>query len=722
MEEIIQVQDQHYIIATAPRLHERVRVLKHGDTFAVFDAYGDILPIGHGEQGIYHEGTRFLSRLEFRLQDRRPFLLSSTVKEQVPVLVANLTNPDIFAGETLALQRNTLHAMRTTFLWDGACYEQLRIRNYAQTPVDVRLSFSFDADFVDIFEVRGFAREKRGRLLPPTADPGGIILSYEGLDRETRRLRVQWSPTPTSLELQTLRFHRTLPPKGEEAFNLIFSFEKASSTPPRFTFRQALDFSQAEMRSLRSPDTRVTASNENFDDGLVRASMDLYMMITRTPRGLYPYAGIPWFSTVFGRDGIITALEYLWIKPELARGVLTYLAATQATEVVPEVDAEPGKILHEARKGELAALGEIPFGRYYGSVDSTPLFIILAGAYFERTGDRAFAAEIWPSVQRALAWMDHYGDSDRDGFVEYQQRSSKGLVNHGWKDSHDSIFHADGALAEGPIALCEVQAYVYGAKRRAADLAEALGHERDAAELRAQAKALQTRFEEAFWCEDLSMYALALDGKKQPCRVRTSNAGHALFTGIACLERARRTAETLMSETFFSGWGIRTVATSEARYNPMAYHNGSVWPHDNALIGAGLAQYSGLKPMLMRVMSGLFDASSFTELQRLPELFCGFRRQPGEGPTLYPVACSPQAWSSGSMFLLLQACLGLAVDAPNGQVRFLRPALPEWLGELIVRGLVVGKGQIDLDIRRHPRDVEINVVGRKGEVELTIVK
>jgi glycogen debranching enzyme len=445
------------------------------------------------------------------------------------------------------------------------------------------------------------------------------------------------------------------------------------------------------------------------------------MMTTATRAGPFPYAGVPWFSTAFGRDGILTSYECLWLAPHMARGVLSYLAATQADALVPLQDAEPGKILHETRDGEMAALGEIPFGRYYGSVDATPLFVWLAGAYYERTADLAFIQTIWSNVERALAWIEHYGDRDGDGFVEYLRQSPKGLVQQGWKDSSDSIFHGDGALAEGPIALCEVQGYVFAAKQKAAILAEALGRHDLANSLRKQAEDLQTRFEEKFWCEELSTYALALDGKKRPCRVVSSNPGHCLLTGIAIPPHAKRTALTLLAQESYSGWGIRTLASTEVRYNPMSYHNGSVWPHDNALIAAGLARY-GLKEGVIRIMSGLFDASLFIDLHRLPELFCGFPRRPGEGPTLYPVACSPQAWSAASVYMLLQASLGLSIDAERSLLCFSYPQLPPFLSEVHIQRLPVGSASVDLALLRHGQDVGINVLRREGQVQIHMVK
>jgi glycogen debranching enzyme len=478
----------------------------------------------------------------------------------------------------------------------------------------------------------------------------------------------------------------------------------------------------AALERTRAREPQIFADNEQFNDWLNRSLADLHMMRTETHYGPYPYAGVPWFSTVFGRDGIITALQSLWFDPSLARGVLAYLAANQADAEKPEQDAQPGKVLHEFRDDEMSILGEVPFRRYYGSIDATPLFIMLAGAYYKRTGDRAFVESIWSNVQRALEWIDRYGDADGDGFVEYSRRSKHGLIHQGWKDSHDPIFHSDGTLADAPIALCEVQSYVYAAKLAASELASLLGDRTAAQELKNQAENLRRRFEESFWCEDISTYAIALDGSKRACRVRTSNAGHCLFAGIATQEHARRVATTLTDETSFSGWGIRTVASNEARYNPMSYHNGSIWPHDNSLIAAGFARYD-LKESAAMVLAGMMDASIFFDLHRLPELFCGFPRRPGEAPTLYPVACAPQAWASGAVFLVLQACLGLELVAPERRLVFSKPLLPQFLPQVSIRDLKVGDTSVDLLLTRHDEgDVGVNVLRRNGILDVVVLK
>lgn len=720
MDDVIKVQDRWYILATSSRADDRTLVLKQGDTFAVFDRHGDIHALGLARQGLFHDGTRYLSRFETRLGGARPLLLSATTTQDDTLLVANCTNPDVRDGERVVVPRDTIHLLRTSFLWDGVLHSRLRVRSYERAPRAVDLTLLFESDFADIFEVRGAGRPRRGTLVGPAVEPDVVRLAYDGLDGVRRTTTLRLDPPPVEIEAGRARWRLDLPAGGQATIVVTASCDTASGERPPDWDRALADVRRARARS-ESGVCRVLTSNEQFDEWLARSSADLAMMTTELPTGPYPYAGVPWFSTPFGRDGIITAFETLWTDPRLAGGVLRYLAHTQATVRRPDADAEPGKILHEARGGEMAALGEVPFGRYYGSIDATPLFVMLAAAHWRRTADRATAELLWPHVVRALHWIDRHGDVDGDGFVEYARQTERGLQQQGWKDSEDSVFHSDGSLAAPPIALCEVQGYVYAAKLGASTLAMALGHTADAQRLAAEAETLRRRFEVAFWDEELSTYVLALDGAKRPCRVRTSNAGHCLFAGIAGVERARRVADALMAPDSFCGWGVRTAAASAARYNPMSYHNGSVWPHDNALVAAGLASY-GLQEPVMAIVDGLFAACLGVELRRLPELFCGFSRRPGEGPTSYPVACAPQAWAAGAVFLLLQSCIGLRIDAPARSVRFAHPCLPPFLDRVALRDLRVGDASVDVDLVRHADDVGVTVVRREGVVEVVVVK
>jgi glycogen debranching enzyme len=724
-EDVIQVANDYYIRATSARRDDHYRVLKHDDTFAVFDRAGDIQSYGLGEQGLFHEGTRFLSQLELRLFGHRPIVLSSAVSRTNELLLAHLENPDVPTAHDdrrIALARGLLHVARTKFLWRAGCYERMRFSNYSLHDCTIRIGVRFASDFADIFEVRGTRRIRRGQALPPVVDGSVCTLRYQGLDQVLRQTRLVFSRPPLDLTPQVAWFELTVPARASETLDLrVFCELGERPAHTESTYDEAYRGLHEHVRAVRQSWPGIRSNNNLFNGWLDRSAADLQMMLTETPQGYYPYAGVPWFSTVFGRDGIITALEVLWLQPEVARGVLGHLARLQATTVDLQREAEPGKIVHECRRGEMAALGEVPFGQYYGSVDATPLFVVLAHAYFKRTGDVEFIGQLWPNVQAALDWIEKYGDRDGDGFVEYARQTPDGLLHQGWKDSGDAIFHSDGSLAEAPIALCEVQGYVYAAWRGAAELAAALGHSALAGQLRTRARHLRHRFEQAFWCEDLGTFAIALDGKKRPCRVRSSNPGQCLWTGIVTPERARQVADVLLSDAGFSGWGVRTVASSEARYNPMSYHDGSIWPHDNALIGAGLGRY-GLRAGAQRILSSLFDSSMFLENQRLPELVCGFERREGEGPTLYPVACMPQAWASGAPFLLLAATLGLSIDGRQSELRFHKPTLPDFVHELHIDGLRVGRGAVDLRIVRWGEDVAVSLVRKSGDVSLLVSK
>jgi glycogen debranching enzyme len=746
-DEAILIRDQYYIRAGSSRLDDRTRVLKHGDSFAVFDRFGDIDPLGSGELGLYHADTRFLSRLALHIEGKRPLLLESRVKQDNTLFRVDLMNADTQCegGQTIA--RGSVHLFRSKVLLDDACHERLRLHNYSLAPVEFDFSVQFDADFADLFEVRGMPRAQRGRRLEPRTDLRELTLGYEGRDGRARRTRIVLDAAP-DWKGTIATFHVRLGAHEESSFSWAIACEidrsaaagsrgradgpakrtphkgaqtRRSELPGAAAYQAAADSVAEAVARNRERDPKIVSSNAQFNGWLDRSLADLHLLCTSTPHGPYPYAGVPWYSTVFGRDGIITALEFLWMNPAMAHGVLSYLAATQADADDPDRDAQPGKILHETRGGEMAALGEVPFGRYYGSIDATPLFVVLADAYYRRTADTDFVASLWSHIDRALDWIDRCGDVDGDGFYEYARRSATGLRNQGWKDSHDAIFHADGSQAEGPIALCEMQAYVYAAKLAGARLSRLLGGLERAQSLEREAAQLRERFAQAFWCEELGTYAMALDGDKRPCRVVSSNAGQCLFTGIALREHAERVARTLTDDESFSGWGIRTIGNAEKGYNPMSYHNGSVWPHDNALIAAGFALY-GLKDAALRVLEGLFAAARFVEMHRLPELFCGFRRRPGEAPTLYPVACSPQAWAAGAAFLCLQACLGLEVRGPSATVKFSDPVLPAFMRHMHIRNLRVGDASVDLLLARRGGDVGISVPRRSGPVSVVTVK
>jgi glycogen debranching enzyme len=711
-----------YAVGASLSLQERqYRTLKNADMFGVFDLSGNILRYEGGTEGLYNRDTRHLSVFDLTIGGGRPVLLSSTLRDDNGALICDLANPDLFHDGKEVVEHSVIHMRRTRFMINATCFERIQLRSFSSMPHLIRLELAFDADFADLFEVRGTPRAKRGTREPAELTDSSVTLGYVGLDAKRRTTRLRFSPTPAALDGDHAIFDVTLQP-GEQAL-LYIEICCADGVLPTRDVRENYLLSMVEtrrwMRTRSAKAAAMASSNELFNEAIRRAISDLYMLITEKPTGLYPYAGIPWFSAAFGRDALITALCALWLDPAIARGVLKFLAQNQATTIDAAADAEPGKILHEVRNGEMAELGEVPFRRYYGSVDSTPLFVMLAGAYVERTHDDMTAWELWPHLEAAIEWIDRYGDRDGDGFVEYYRATGAGLQNQGWKDSWDSVFHADGSLAEGAIALVEVQGYVYAARRAMALIGRRLGHDESAALQEKKAETLRVAFEATFWCEEISTYALALDGKKQPCRVRTSNPGHLLLAGIVSPERAQKVADGFMSSQFFSGWGVRTVASGEARYNPMGYHNGSVWPHDNALIALGLARYGHTKAVA-QIFQGQFDAALYIDMRRLPELFCGFARRRAQGPTFYPVACSPQAWAATALPALLQASLGLSIDPDTHTVVFNKPKLPPFLDEMTLHNITLGRGRISVVIRRMGEEVALAVLERHGDVHVVV--
>jgi glycogen debranching enzyme len=711
------------VLVTSAMAAVKSLTVKHANTFAVFDQKGEIpMPATGGDQGVYHHGTRFLSGYEFFIEHAKPLLLSSDITRDNHLITVDMTNPDVISGGNLRIRRGEIHVFRSKFLWKAGCYEKYRLKNYAREPLEFQAMIRFSADFADIFEVRGMHRTRKGRFEQGRQAAQWVEMGYEGLDKIQRLTRLDFSMPPDSLSDRQATFDFKLDVGEEINFEVIVSC--LMGAPPKRSpeaYRIAFHESSRPLKMSRGSECGILTSDAHMTSLLTRATSDLRMLLTEENGSLYPYAGIPWFCTPFGRDGLITALQTIWFNADISRGVLEFLADHQADQINVGQDAEPGKILHEIRLGEMTNTGELPFSQYYGSADATPLFIVLCGKYLQRSADISFARKMWPHVERALAWIDRFGDRDGDGFVEYARNTPQGIENQAWKDSFDSVFHQNGTLAQPPIAVCEVQAYVFAAKKEAAFIAGQLGFDDLARDLSRQADNLQQQFEQVFWDPALPGYVLALDHNKEPCRVRASNMGHCLFAGIASPQHARIVADLLMEERFFSGWGVRTLAHGEPRYNPMSYHNGSIWPHDNALIAGGLARY-GFKRECARVLKAMSDLGRFTDLNRFPELFCGFRMRPGQGPTLYPVACSPQAWSAAAIFSLLGSCLGLSIDAPARQVRFHRPYLPDNLPDITIQDLAVGDAVIDCIVTRQNEDVSIQVINRTGEVSVLIHK
>lgn len=689
---------------------------KEGDMFLYTTPEGNL---SGGGTGLYFRDTRFLSLYSMELAGAPPVLLSSSA-ERASMSYIDCTNDNIMDGERIAVPQQTLNVRRTRVIADRL-FERVRIKNYNPFPVRVEVRLTLGADFADIFEVRGMSREKRGTLFKPRVDGTMVTLAYRGEDGAFRATRVNLGAEPARHQIDagsvTVWFDLELGAHYTRVLHLAIEPVVDDERRPHISFESALHELRRSYEDWERSCTSIDTDNELFNRLLQRGVRDLRALLTETSDGKYLAAGIPWYVAPFGRDSLLTSHQILMVNPDPARDTLRMLARLQGREVDPWRDEEPGKILHEIRRGELAAASRIPHTPYYGSVDSTPLFLILLGTYHKWTADRGFLEEMLPHIDRALTWIDDYGDTDGDGFVEYQKQSPLGLENQGWKDSHDSVVHADGTLAKGPIALAEVQAYVYLAKQRVADMFDDLGNPGRAQVLRDQAAVLRKRFDDAFWMEDERYYALALDGDKKQVRAVTSNPAHGLYCGIIPPERAADVAERLLEPDMFSGWGVRTMSKSALAYNPMSYHNGSVWPHDNAFIAAGLKRY-GYHRKTNRLATSLFDAAVFSQTMRLPELFCGFTRRAPNRPVSYPVACSPQAWAAGAPFLMLQAMLGLSARAPENLLTINSPVLPSWLNTIEMRNLRVGSSTISIAFKREGDMTGFTVLSKQGDVRV----
>lgn len=687
-------------------------VIRERDTFLLTDEHGNI-PRGNVQGlGLYRSDTRHLSTYSFHVQGGPPVVLLSTAElgfamEQV------LTNARMETPEGRIVQRGSVEFHRQRVIAD-VLEETVRVTNFNPFPVTLELWFDLDADFADIFEVRGQPRSRRGQMLPTIVREDTIVYSYIGLDQRRRETRVSFNPNPASISPSGARFALNLGRRETVVLQVVVAADH-SRTPRR---RNRFDAVAADYNAWMQGCARITTDNEFFNRVLERSFADLRMLLSETPNGeRYPAAGTPWFDTLFGRDSCIVSLQFLPYRPDLARQTLKVLAAHQGVTRDPWRDEEPGKILHELRVDEMSASGELPYAPYYGSVDSTPLYLMLAAEYYNWTGDLRTLHSLQGAILAALGWIDVYGDIDHDDYVEYEKRSARGLVNQGWKDSWDAIMHAEGPLATPPITLVEVQGYVYAARRGIARVLSALGLREEAERQLHKAQALRRRFNRDFWLPQERYYALALDGDGRPCASIASNPGHALWTGIVRRAYAEDVVRRLLSNELFSGWGIRTLSTGNIRYNPIGYHNGTVWPHDNAICAMGFKVY-GFEEEVNELATALFDAACTFPYYRLPELFGGQPRTAHGAPVPYPVACRPQAWAAGSFPMILQAMLGLRADAPNRQLRIVRPTLPYWLDHVQVRGLRVGRGYVDLRFFRRRGKTAVEVTDSAGGISV----
>ena len=713
------IGEHYYILASSVAADLPKLVLKHDDAFLVADRRGDF-PNVPGEFGFYVGDTRFLSLLELRLHGLRGIALNAGVSDDALEAAIDLTNPDMPLQPHLVLPGRSMRLARRLTIFGPQLYHWLAVESFVQERHDLALTLSFAADFVDVFEVRGHPRPQRGEMLPREGDARVVRLGYRGLDGLRRTSTLVFDPPPDRLDATGADYHLPLGPGDRFELSLVVTANLEPDAAPRtLTFFDAAQRRRAPVERLSQEATRVRTNHDLFDHWLQRSRHDLHLLLTETADGFVPYAGIPWYVAPFGRDALITALQLLPFEPEIARGTLRYLARLQGTVDDAFTDQEPGKILHEYRRGEMATCREIPFIPYYGSVDATPLFVMLASAYLKWTDDVDFPREMWPAVERALAWMWATGEAQGRGFLAYARRSPVGLPNQGWKDSHDSVMYGDGRLAEPPIALAEVQGYQYAALLGAAAMAEALGRDAEVPALRARARRLQERFEADFWLPDEAFYALALDRDGAPCRVISSNPGHLLWTRIVSDSRAQIVARRLLQDDMFTGWGLRTLSSRERAYNPMSYHNGSVWPHDTALAAVGMREY-GMNAQFLTLATGLFEAVLQFDDMRMPELFCGFPRVAGYAPTRYPVACSPQAWASGVVFQLIGAMLGLRPEAADNQITLARPTLPGWLTWIEIRGLRVSKSRLGMRVLQGSDGAAVELLARDGDAELVV--
>lgn len=690
-------------------------VIRERDLFLLTDKAGEV-PAGNTNGfGLYFADTRHLSAFEFSLGDGKSMVLLSTAElgYSSEHVLTNYAMTDLDGRE---VPRDTLQVQRTRVVED-ALEETVRVDNFNNFPVLLDLRFSFSADFADIFVVRGFEPERGVQAAgPPEWDGDSLRMARTGLDARTRRTAIRLAPSPSSVEIDgataQVTFRQLLAAREHAVLSL------AVAVDGRLEEREVSRFAvvSREYETWKRDSTRIESDNSFFNSVLERSLSDVRMLWNHGSAEGYPAAGTPWYDTLFGRDTAIVGLQTLCLKPSVARACLLALSRWQGQKLDAWRDEEPGKILHELRVGEMTQSGVLPFSPYFGSIDSTPLFLLLAGEYFQWTNDIELLSQLEPNLRAGLQWLKDYGDTNGDGLIDYEKRSSKGLVNQGWKDSWDALMHADGSPLEPPITLVEVQAYAYAALQKLAPVFDALGDAETARELLGRAATLQERVNRTMWTSD-DFYALALDGEGRQAASIASNAGHALWGGIATVEQARPVVQRMMEPDMFSGWGIRTLSANSPRFNPQGYHVGTIWPHDNSLIAMGFKRY-GFEIELNRLARALFDAATAFPYFRLPELFGGMARSGHDAPVPYPVACQPQAWAAGAFPLVTEAILGLCPDAPNAQLRIVRPVLPDWLRYVRVRGLRVGDGAVDLFYERSGVRTSVAIDGIRGRLDV----
>jgi glycogen debranching enzyme len=705
-------------IMSRPR--RRRLVIKEDELFLYTDADGAIPDEGNSPLGLYCRDTRFLSRWELAVGGRQPILLSWTADRDYAAATES-TNLETRGVDGERIPQAMVHIRRTRLVSDRV-YELLRLFNYHDRRVVVELRLTFDADFADMFEVRGARRRRRGTRLAPKATEDTLTLAYYGLDEALRKTVVRFEQPPVRIEDTVAVFHVSLEPRERKLLRYSIEVSLPDAPPLREgDFAGKLADLRRDYEQWAAETTDVVTDNEQVTTILRRAQTDLRMMRTTTPYGTVLAAAVPWFVAPFGRDLLLAGLETLMLDPRIAVDAIRFLTRLQGRGDSAFREEEPGKIMHELRQGELAAIRSIPHTPYYGAADTTALYLLAICETVMWTGDLEFFDQLREPVAAAMGWIDTHGDLDGDGFVEYRRRSRSGLENQGWRDAHNAIVHRDGTVAEGPIAAAEVQAYVYYAKRRLAALFGSLGDVDLSERLQAEAQALKTRFNERFWMEDEQFPALALDGEKRQVQTAASVAGHCLWARIIAEERVPAVVKRLLSPDMYSGWGVRTLGKSSAAYNPMSYYNGSVWPFDNAILVRALKKH-GFAAEANRLAGSMFDAALEHEYSRLPEFFCGFTRQAVNKPVLFPMACSPDIGAAGAVFMMLQAILGLYPNAEENVLYVHNPLLPRWLAEVDVANLSVGRSRLSLRFRRQGTRTTFSVRDKQGGVRVVVVE